>query len=42
MKKKEPELTFERFWQELAEAERFGNIAVRVTVESALDNLKVG
>ena len=40
MNKKEPELNFERFWQELAEAERFGNVAVRVTVESALEKWK--
>ena len=37
MNKKELGLTFERFWQELVEAERFGNIAVRVTVESAFE-----
>ena len=40
MKKNESKLTFERFWQELVEAERFGNIAVRVTVESALEKWK--
>ena len=40
MKKKEPDLTFNSFWQELVEAERFGNIAVRATVESALEKWK--